>query len=99
MRQAQAGCGRAGLARARDALWAKLDPIGRRNLDLALQAWRRFRDRECDLETGSDAEHPDRNGTILPMRVGDCAAALTERRIRDLTDQLACPGGDLSCPQ
>ncbi len=99
MRQAQAGCGRAGLARARDALWAKLDPIGRRNLDLAQQAWRRFRDRERDLETGSDAEHPNRNGTILPMRVGECAAALTERRIRDLTDQLACPGGDLSCPQ
>ncbi|MEE7464816.1 urease-associated protein [Methylobacterium fujisawaense] len=87
----------AGLAKARDALHAKLDPVGRRNLDLVQEAWRRFRDLECRLETGFDAEHPERNGTIMPMLVGECATALTERRTRDLTDQLACPGGDMSC--
>ena len=32
-----------------------------------------------------------------PMLIGECATALTERRTRDLNDQLACPGGDLSC--
>lgn len=87
----------ASLAKAREALQAKLDPSGRHNLDLAQQAWRRFRDLECNLETGYDAEHPDENGTIMPMLIGECATALTERRTRDLNDQLACPGGDLSC--
>ena len=87
----------AGLAKARDALHAKLDRIGQRNLDIAQEAWRRFRDFECNLETGYDAEHPDENGTIMPLLIGECAKALTERRTRDLTDQLACPGGDLSC--
>lgn len=87
----------AGMARARDALQAKLDPVGRRNLNLAQQAWRRFRDLECQLETGYDADNLDRNGTIMPMLLGECATALTERRARDLTDQMACPGGDLSC--
>lgn len=87
----------AGLARAREALHAKLEPLGRHNLDLAQEAWRRFRDLECRLETGYDAEHPERNGTIMPMLIGECAAAMTERRTRDLTDQLACPGGDMSC--
>jgi uncharacterized protein YecT (DUF1311 family) len=86
-----------GLAKAQDALHAKLDPVGRRNLDLAQQAWRRFRDLECRLETGFDAGHPEGNGTIMPMLVGECATAMTERRTRDLTDQLACPGGDMSC--
>lgn len=87
----------ADLAKAQDVLQTKLDPNGRHNLDLAQQAWRRFRDLECNLETGYDAEHPDDNGTIMSMLIGECATALTERRTRDLTDQLACPGGDLSC--
>jgi uncharacterized protein YecT (DUF1311 family) len=86
-----------GLAKVQDALQAKLDPNGRHNLDLAQKAWRRFRDLECQLETGYDAEHPDRNGSIMPMLIGECATAMTERRTRDLTDQLACPGGDMSC--
>ncbi len=86
-----------GLARARDALHAKLDPVGQRNLDLAQQAWRRFRDLECNLETGYDSDRLERTGTIMPMLLGECAKALTERRTRDLTDQLACPGVDMSC--
>ncbi len=59
------------LAKARDALHAKLDANGRRNLDLAQDAWRRFRDLECRLETGYDADRPERNGTIMPMLVGN----------------------------
>lgn len=81
----------AGLAKARDALQAKLDANGRHNLDLAQESWRRFRDLECRLETGYDAEHPDSKGTIMPTLIGECATALSERRARGLTDQLACP--------
>ncbi|CAM3280009.1 lysozyme inhibitor LprI family protein [Methylobacterium mesophilicum] len=97
MRQAQLDDAEVGLAKAQDALQAKLDPNGRRNLDPAQKAWRRFRDLECQLETGYDAEHPDRNGSIMPMLIEECETAMTERRTRDLTDQLACPGGDMSC--
>lgn len=85
------------LGKAQAALRAKLDPLGRHNLDRAQRAWRTFRQLECDLETGHDTEHPERNGTIMPMLLGECAVTLTERRTRDLTEQLACPGGDLSC--
>ena len=87
----------ADLVRAYDALNAKLDPLGRRNLDLAQQAWRRFRDLECYLETGYDPDRLEATGTIMPMLLGECAIALTERRTRDLNEQSRCPGGDLSC--
>jgi uncharacterized protein YecT (DUF1311 family) len=87
----------AALAKVQDALQAKLDPVGRLNLDRAQRAWRTFRDLECHLETGFDADRPEGNGTVMPMLLGECATALTERRTRDLTDQLACPGGDVSC--
>lgn len=69
----------------------------RRYLDLAQRAWRRFRDLECRLATGYDADHPDSNGTIMHMLIGECTTAMTERRTCDPTDQLACPGDDLSC--
>jgi uncharacterized protein YecT (DUF1311 family) len=87
----------ADLSRAEAALRDRLDPVGRRNLERAQQAWRLFRDRECDLETGHDADQPGSGGTIMPMLLGECAVTLTARRTRDLTDQRACPGGDLSC--
>ncbi len=87
------------LSRAYDALASKLDPLGRHNLDRAQSAWLTYRDLECNLETGYDAEHDDRNGTILPMLLGECAVDLTEKRIRQLHEQLKCPGGDLSCTQ
>ena len=30
------------------------------------------------------------------MLIGECATTLTQRRVRDLTDQLSFPGGDMS---
>lgn len=85
------------LTRAYDALKVKLDPLGRRNLNLAQQAWRRFRELECNLETGYDPDHLEANGPIMSMLHGECAVAQTERRTRDLAEQTVCPGGDLSC--
>ncbi len=87
----------ASLARTYAALEAKLDASGRRNLDRAEAAWLAFRELECRFETGFDADHPDRNGTIAPMLTAECAVDLTERRTRDLAEQTKCPGGDLSC--
>lgn len=75
-------------------LRAKLDDLGRRHLEKAEAAWIRFRDAECDLETGRNPTH---DGTIMPMLLDECAVDLTERRTRDLHGQLKCPGGDLSC--
>ncbi|MFC5563558.1 lysozyme inhibitor LprI family protein [Methylobacterium aerolatum] len=53
---------------------AKLDPLGRRNLDLAQDAWRRFRDFECHFETGYDAKYPESTGTMIP-----CSSANARR--------------------
>ena len=87
----------AALAQANDALAAKLDPLGRRNLNRAQSAWQAYRDLECNLETGYDAENIENNGTLMPMLVGECAVNLTDKRIRELKSQMKCPGGDLSC--
>ncbi|RKD35798.1 uncharacterized protein YecT (DUF1311 family) [Rhizobium sp. WW_1] len=85
------------LDQAYAALDAKLEPLGKRNLKLAQEAWLKFRDLECNLETGRDPDRLGRDGTIMPMLLGECAIALTEQRTRDLSEQLKCPGGDLSC--
>ncbi|WP_349961765.1 lysozyme inhibitor LprI family protein [Rhizobium sp. ZPR3] len=85
------------LDQAYAALDARLEPLGKRNLKLAQEAWLKFRDLECNLETGSDPDRLGREGTIMSMLLGECAIALTEQRTRDLTEQLKCPGGDLSC--
>jgi len=77
----------------------KLDVNGRRNLVAAERAWITFRDRECDLRSGYDTEHLEKNGTIAPFLVGECKLDLTTRRTTDLLEQMKCPGGDLSCPQ
>ena len=87
----------ADLVRARDALAAKLDALGKHNLERAESAWAAYRDAECNLETGYDAEHVEENGTIMPMLLGECAVDLTEKRAHQLREQTKCPGGDLSC--
>ena len=79
------------------ALRDRLDSNGRHNLVAAQRAWIAFRDLECNLRTGYDASAPDSNGTIAPLLDGTCKTELTRQRIRDLTAQIKCPGGDLAC--
>lgn len=79
------------------ALRSRLDENGRRNLVAAERAWIAFRDLECNLRTGFNTATPDDNGSIAPMLLGQCKIALTRQRIQDLTAQIKCPGGDLSC--
>ena len=85
------------LARTYADLNARLDPLGKRNLERSQTAWLQFRAAECDLDTGNDPSQPGSGGTIMPMLLDECAVSLTEQRTRDLKDQLKCPGGDLSC--
>ncbi|MCW6511598.1 lysozyme inhibitor LprI family protein [Lichenifustis flavocetrariae] len=87
------------LNRVYEQLKNKLDDNGKRNLVSAEWAWITFRDRECELRSGYDAEHLDRNGTIVPFLVGECKLDLANQRMTDLVKELKCPGGDLSCPQ
>ncbi len=58
------------------------------------RAWVSYRDAECRFED-SWAE----GGSMQPMLNSDCARALTERRIADLTAALACvhDSGTLYC--
>jgi len=79
------------------ALRDKLDSTGRHNLVAAQRAWIAFRDLECNLRTGYDTTTPEANGTIAPLLVGTCKTQLTRQRIQDLTAQITCPGGDLTC--
>lgn len=76
----------------------KLDATGKRNLVAAERAWIGFRDRECDFRTGYDTQDLANNGTLASYLVGQCRLELTTLRTTDLRRQMACPGGDPSCP-
>lgn len=59
----------------------------------AQRAWIAFRDAECTFQTSMAA-----GGTIHPMLVANCKAALTNGRVAQLKTYLSCEEGDMSCP-
>lgn len=73
-------------------LRTRLGPESRARLQVAEEAWIRFRDRECAF-IGA----PTAGGTIHGMIVAQCQARLTLVRVKDLEAQLNCQEGDLSC--
>jgi len=79
-----------------NALYRKLmagyDAANQEKLKAAEKAWIAWRDAECDYETNGTA-----GGTINPMMFTKCRTDKTEARIRDLTAQLNCEEGDLTC--
>ena len=77
---------------AHGRLMAKISPAGQTALRDAQRNWLRFRDTECDFETLATI-----NGTIHPLEVALCRTRLTRVRTRDLTAQLDCGEGDVSC--
>ena len=77
---------------AHGRLMAKISPAGQTALRDAQRNWLRFRDAECDFETLATI-----NGTIHPLEVALCRTRLTRVRTRDLTAQLDCGEGDVSC--
>jgi uncharacterized protein YecT (DUF1311 family) len=70
------------------------DDAGTKKLLVAAQrAWIAFRDAECDFQSSGAA-----GGSMHPMLVAGCKAALTNQRLMDFKTYLACEEGDMSCP-
>jgi uncharacterized protein YecT (DUF1311 family) len=70
----------------------KAEPAARAALLESQRAWIRFRDAECAFATVNGG------GSVLPFLDARCRARLTEDRLRQLRDYLACGEGDLDCP-
>jgi uncharacterized protein YecT (DUF1311 family) len=74
------------------SMMAKYDAPNQAKLKTAERAWLTYRDAECDYETNGSA-----GGTINPMMDTICRTTKTDARIKELTAQLKCAEGDLSC--
>ena len=68
------------------------DETSNKLLQAAQRAWIAFRDAECTYST-ADSE----GGSIHPMEVSQCLAALTDERIKQLTSDANCKLSDPSC--
>ena len=73
-------------------MMAKYDAANQAKLKTAEKAWLTYRDAECDYETNGTA-----GGTINPMMDTMCRTDKTEARIKELTAQVKCVEGDMSC--
>lgn len=73
-------------------MMSKYDAPNQAKLKTAEKAWLGYRDAECDYETNGTA-----GGTINPMMDTMCRTDKTNARIKELTAQLKCPEGDMSC--
>jgi uncharacterized protein YecT (DUF1311 family) len=73
-------------------LMSKYDAPNQAKLRTAEKAWLIYRDAECDYETNGTA-----GGTINPMMDTMCRTTKTDARIKELTAQLKCAEGDMSC--
>ena len=74
------------------ALGTRVSEPGRDKLRTAQRAWLRWRDAQCAFETAGYAD-----GSIHPMLLAMCLAALTQTQADRLAAQLDCEEGDLSC--
>ncbi len=64
------------------------------NLLVAAQrAWVAYRDAECSFEASGST-----GGSIYPMVYALCVETVTNARVADFRQYLACEEGDLSCP-
>jgi uncharacterized protein YecT (DUF1311 family) len=60
----------------------------------AQEAWKAYADKECISRIGGS---PNRGGTIWPMMHLQCHVGLTRLRVKDLKEQVKCPGGRMDC--
>lgn len=72
----------------------KDDAASKKLLVDAQRAWIAFRDAECNFQGGPRAEA----GSMYPMVVASCQAALTNGRLKDLQGYLNCTDADTDCP-
>jgi uncharacterized protein YecT (DUF1311 family) len=73
-------------------LMAKYDAANGALLKDAQRKWLAFRDAECTYETNGTV-----GGSINPMMNTMCRTHLTNTRVKELTAQLKCEEGNLSC--
>lgn len=69
------------------------DPASKARLVHAQRAWIGFRDAECTFQSSGED-----GGSVAPMIVTICQAAMTADRADQLKAYLNCEEGDLSCP-
>jgi uncharacterized protein YecT (DUF1311 family) len=74
------------------ALFAKVNPATRIQLQAAQQAWLAYRNAECTFETAATID-----GSIHPMIVAGCLESMTRAQTKRLDAMLHCADGDLSC--
>jgi uncharacterized protein YecT (DUF1311 family) len=72
----------------------KDDAASKKLLVDAQRAWVAFRDAECNFQGGPRAEA----GSMYPLVVASCQAALTNGRLKDLQGYLNCTDADTDCP-
>lgn len=82
------------IAKTLQELLAATDKDDRRFVTEAQQAWQAYSDKECIARIGGS---PNRGGTIWPMMYLQCHVGLTRARIKDLKEQVKCPGGRMDC--
>ncbi len=73
-------------------LTTRISPAGRAKLRAALEAWRSWRDAQCEFETFGSAD-----GSLHPMALAECYERLTLEYAETLRLQLDCEEGDVSC--
>ena len=69
------------------------DPDGKKLLQTAQRVWIAFRDAECEF-----VNVDSKNGSIYPMLMSECLTELTEARTKQLSVNLDCGEGEVSCP-
>lgn len=82
------------MAKTLQDLLAASDDDSRRFVTEAQAAWDAYRDKECLSRIGGS---PNRGGTIWPMMNLQCRVGLARTRIKDLKEQVKCPGGRMDC--
>jgi uncharacterized protein YecT (DUF1311 family) len=85
---------RAEMAKTLEALLKETDKDSHTYVNEAQAAWQAYADKECLSRIGGS---PNRGGTIWPMMNLQCHVGLTRLRIKDLKEQVKCPGGRRDC--
>ena len=75
-------------------LLKEIDEDSRKYVSDAQTAWEAYSEKECFSRIGGS---PNRGGTIWPMMNLQCHVGLTRLRIKDLKEQVKCPGGRMDC--
>jgi uncharacterized protein YecT (DUF1311 family) len=82
------------MAKTLQDLLAATEDENRKYVTEAQDARQAYRDKECTSRIGGS---PNRGGTIWPMMNLLCRTGLARARIKDLKEQVKCPGGRMDC--